>query len=318
METEIQVATRKFKSKEYFEFKEIIKNNPDFIHTGGTMWFRQAARENDFEALSLLVQLGFDINRPDDLFGPPLASAASCGSVDVVKWMLNHGAKIDVSDINSNPLFSAIQSGHSELVKFFVELGIDTKIVYPCGRDAIAFARIWDLKEIIEILGGDPNEKRAPWVNTTLPDLTGKKFSDKIVNLIEKELNLTFPDYYREFLIHDFPNDLYHANCKDNDDWQWLSDDYRIFHTARSIIAYNCEDPKQKNKKRLYDGYIAIGTNGGGDFNCLKDGEDRNVYYFDHELEDFENLNISFEDFIKEEVEVRLEDIKYDLEQSLR
>ncbi len=316
MQTEIQIATQKFKSKDYLEFKKIIRKNPDFIKTGGKMWFRQAASDADIAGLTALLDSGFDLNEPD-YFGPPLANAASYGSINVIQWMLNNGAKIDLSEIHVNPLFSAIQSGHKELVKFFVDYGVDTKIVYPCGRDAIAFAKTWGLREIIEILGGDPNQKRQPWVNTSLPDLTGVRLSKKDLDIIEMELDVKLPDFYRDFL-NDFPNGLYHVNCKDNDDWEWLSDDYPLFHTARSIIAYNCEDPQQKKKIRRYPEYIAIGTNASDDFYCLKEGEYRNVYFFDHELEDFEDMGVLFEDFIREAIETHLENIKYDLEQSLR
>lgn len=300
METDIKIATQKFIKKEYSEFRNILKLHPDFINTAGQMWFDRASSKNDIEALSCLYEIGFDLNQEDHT-GTPLSNAASDGAIQIVKWLLSHGAKIDTRNITNNPLFSAIQCGHPELVKLFLDLGVDPKIVYPCGRNALTFAREWGNKEIIMMLGGDPTEKRTPWVNTALPDLTGKRLTHQILAKIETELNLKFPEYFKEFIKNNFPEKLYFPDAKDNDDWQWLGQDYLLFHTARSFIAYNCDNPQLENKKRLYPGFIAFGTNGGGDFWCIKESDDdRTVYIYDHELEKFETTSTSFEAYIEE------------------
>ena len=70
---------------------------------------------------------------------------------------------------------------------------------------------------------------------------------------IEQELGQRFPVHLLDFLLRDFPPQLFFEDAPDNDQWEWQGPDYAIFHTARSFIAYNTDDSlsttmKHKNR----------------------------------------------------------------------
>jgi len=93
-----------------------------------------------------LVGLGIDINRRGGTFGgSPINEAASEGHLDVVRYLLEVGAELDISDPVRNPLFGAIYGGHIDIVKLLVEKGIDAHVKYTgesmINMDALAFAR---------------------------------------------------------------------------------------------------------------------------------------------------------------------------------
>ncbi|WP_428607296.1 ankyrin repeat domain-containing protein [Sedimenticola sp.] len=299
MKTEVQLATQKFKEGNWHEFCAIVKNNPEFLHTAGMFWFDMSSRKENLPAMDCLYGLGIDLNKPDST-GTPLSKAASDGAMKSVQWLLDKNVIIDESSITNNPLFAAIQGDHVELVKLFIELGVDTKKVYPCGRDALAFSENWGNSDIISLLGGDPNRMKEPWVNTKLRDFTGEKVTEEMLEGIQNELHIVFPEYFKNYLQYSFPPDLFFKESKDNDDWEWLGSDSLLFHTARSYIAYNSKDPQVSRKELLYSSHIAFGTNGAGDFWCIKkNGEDDLVSIYEHELDSFTETGTSFAPFVQ-------------------
>jgi len=251
MKTPLQLASQALLEKDLTSFSAILKRAPYLLDQSKESWFLFAGRKGYIEGLDYLLKLGCDPNTFDST-GTALCKAAAYGHMDAVKWLLEHGAtlELDANDIVKDPLFAAIQSGELAIAKFLIERGINTTITYPCGRDALAFAKQKGQKEIVKILGGDPDEPREPCVKTAIPDFTGQRFPDELIEGVEQELGIKFPLFYRNFLKNEFPDKLFHSEAKDNDDWKWLGPDYLMFHTARSFIAYNSEDPRE-TKKRL-------------------------------------------------------------------
>ena len=85
-----------------------------------------------------------------------LALAASKGHLEVVEYLLQRGVEMDVSEPESNPLFSAIYGGYKDIVTILIEHGIDTQINYTgermTGMDAVAFALERGQTEIAELI----------------------------------------------------------------------------------------------------------------------------------------------------------------------
>jgi len=137
-------------------FYRLLKTHPEFIrHEDGTdRWMWQAASEGKLPIIKALVDLGMDVNESKDLKGSedpdnpfyqaegPIAQAASQGQLETVRWLLEHGAKINYI-VNGKPrclpLDFAAQEGHLDVVKLLVEYGADIHAIWQ-GHNAITLA----------------------------------------------------------------------------------------------------------------------------------------------------------------------------------
>ena len=120
-------------------------------------WLHVAATFGKLEIVKRLVEMGIDVNMRGGTFGGnALNSAASAGHVEVVEYLFSHGAKLDVSEPERNPLFGAIHGGHLNVAEFLISKGIDQKIKYTGSSmnnmDALAFAIERGQKEIATVL----------------------------------------------------------------------------------------------------------------------------------------------------------------------
>ena len=112
-----------------------------------------ASDKDNLELCKALVKMGADINDQDRISGTsPLHRAAANGNEDILSYFINLGAKLDTSEPDRNPLFTAIHHGHFNIVKRLIEAGIDTEVRYT-GQNmkdmgAIEFAHEWGRKEI--------------------------------------------------------------------------------------------------------------------------------------------------------------------------
>lgn len=82
-----------------------------------------------------------------------LNEAAASNQPEMVKFLLEHGAKMDISSADTNPLFSAIYARSVECVKILLDAGIDITVNYEDGPgDAYKFARNYSNREIVLLI----------------------------------------------------------------------------------------------------------------------------------------------------------------------
>jgi ankyrin repeat protein len=91
-----------------------------------------------------------------------LMIAASSGSVDAVKLLVDHGAKVNQVEPRKgqNALMWAAAEGHSDVVEALIKLGADVKATSKAGYTALVFAAIKDDAKSVSRLvtaGADPN-----------------------------------------------------------------------------------------------------------------------------------------------------------------
>jgi hypothetical protein len=183
------------------DLKEILAEHADIIKEEGGDLLYPFGNSSSTEGLEYLTGLGGDINATNFLGKNTLFCAARHGRRTALQWLLDHGAQPDYSDKLSNPLFAAIAKGHHKIVKALIDWGIDTSVEYD-GKDALDEAKYYGNEEICNLLGVN---KSAPpvCIITDIPDLTGKPMNAEKIAYVEKELGISFPAYFQEFLILD-------------------------------------------------------------------------------------------------------------------
>lgn len=154
-----------FNSADVAEFENLLKEYPVFLrHSDGTdRWMWQAATEGNLPLIKCLVRLGQNVNESKDIadFDDPfcqvegaILQAAGGGHLDIVRWLLDNGAKINYS-INGKsrclPLLNAAAKGHSDVVKLLVENGADLNFRFN-GHTPLSQAINYGHHEIAEYL----------------------------------------------------------------------------------------------------------------------------------------------------------------------
>lgn len=102
---------------------------------------RGRAQAQGVELAELFLNSGFDINSPSD-GRAALHAAANSGSPQGVKWLLEHGADVNVRGrMNRTPLhFAAERNRNSKTVEVLVAAGADIKAKDVQGRTALQIA----------------------------------------------------------------------------------------------------------------------------------------------------------------------------------
>ena len=108
-----------------------------------------AAEAGDLRAVERIIKLGDDVNGEDIVKECPLKYASNGGHVDVMKYLVEHGADVDkANEYGMTPLMSAVCRFDAKSVRCLIELGADEKLLNNKGRSAETMAR----DEIIVVL----------------------------------------------------------------------------------------------------------------------------------------------------------------------
>jgi hypothetical protein len=194
--------------------RDLLTHYPDLLKDGVVSindFLRDAARRDNVDMMSLLVEFGADIHAPDGYGDPPapegvIYTAAGNGAINVVRWLLDHGAKVNyhVEGITRCfPLTAAVIGGHLDVVKLLVEHGgADINAVWR-GQNALSCSIMYGQKEIEAYLRF--KGAREPW------QLAGEKprGADTILEHVEKHLGKPQPLSLQEIVADDPPITIY-------------------------------------------------------------------------------------------------------------
>lgn len=130
-------------------------------------WLHVAASFGRLEIVKRLIEMGADVNAYGGLEdSTPLQQAAADGHNEVARYLLSHGARLDVSIPDRNPLFAAIIGGHKEMAELLIDAGIDTTVSYSGrsfkNRTALSFARDRGQSEIAQLLMSSGGQTPGP------------------------------------------------------------------------------------------------------------------------------------------------------------
>lgn len=145
----------------------LLATEPGLLHarTGlGETPLHYLAVENHIEAVKALVEKkGADVNTLNDFGGSPLSDAAGLGYVDLVKYLLSVGAKLQLPEQKELVLHSAVRSGSVEVVRVILNAGAAVNDVESLDETPLHIAAFDDHIEIVRLLleaGADPTAKR--------------------------------------------------------------------------------------------------------------------------------------------------------------
>lgn len=119
-----------------------------------------------FEICRQFLTAGMDINSRDDLGTPMLNIAVRTDNEEIVSWMVDNGAKLNVlsEDRGYSPVMDAVWRGNKEITKFLIEKGADLNTISKEGQSNLVIAVGAGKTEIVKLLaenGADPDIKDA-------------------------------------------------------------------------------------------------------------------------------------------------------------
>ena len=116
------------------------------------------------ELMSRSVRI--DVNNINGTIGPCLSNAAYGGHDEIIKFVLERGADVNVKDDKgTTPLINAVLGNNPRTVNLLLQNGADPKIVMPddkgelTGITALTAARMKGNAEIIRMLDGTGDAK---------------------------------------------------------------------------------------------------------------------------------------------------------------
>ena len=159
------------------EFSRLIRAYPDSLVPHETEpwagnWLHEAANDGLLSFVKLMAELGVDVNVPIHR-GPegPILRAAENGHVEVVRYLLDRGARLNHTVEGVTRCFAlsgAATAGHLDVVKLLVERGADVNASWA-GMNPLLFAISYGHPEVAAYLR--QHGAKEPWelVPTNLP-----------------------------------------------------------------------------------------------------------------------------------------------------
>jgi ankyrin repeat protein len=122
----------------------------------GTSYLNDAALKGQKKMVQLLLDHGARVTERNQTGGTALHDAALGGNVDVVTLLLNHGAAIDDQerDSGATALMMAASMGRVEVVTLLLKRGASRELRDKEGHTALDRARDSGNQEIVKQLGG--------------------------------------------------------------------------------------------------------------------------------------------------------------------
>jgi hypothetical protein len=132
---------------------ESLRNGPNAFGS----WLHDASTKGQLGIVKYLVENGANVNHRGDTFdAEPITYAAFYGHIQVIEYLLSHGATLDVSSPDRNPLFKTISKGRADVAKFLLDAGVDANVVYRSVtgklKNALSYAQERGEKEIADLL----------------------------------------------------------------------------------------------------------------------------------------------------------------------
>ena len=129
-----------------------------------------AVSQGNFDAVIALVNAGALVNNyltGEYVKYAPIYIAACKGYLNLVLYLVQSGAQIDVKDINDvTPLIAAVINGHTRIAEFLINSGADVNAQTKRGDTALILASLNNNVELVKLLlskGANPTLRGKNW-----------------------------------------------------------------------------------------------------------------------------------------------------------
>ncbi|CAN6329744.1 unnamed protein product [Urochloa humidicola] len=131
-------------------------------HPNGGNVLHFAAFKDRLEVCKYLVEeSGFDVNSTATNGDTPIAVAATCGKVSILRYLLDHGGDPGMPEVEGDtPLHAAADCGHEEAVRLLLSRGVDVDPLNDCRLTPLDMAAEKGHDQVVKVLlehGADPN-----------------------------------------------------------------------------------------------------------------------------------------------------------------
>ena len=160
-----------------------------------------AAGQGDLAKVKRLIeQEGVDVNMQDPDGATALMSAVREGHYEVVKYLLDKGAKVDAQKLPEGltPLIIAAMTEQSEMVRLLLARGANVNLLSPAGT-ALSLATFQGYSEIVNILlaNGATPDVQDEQGNTPLIIAVSKNEANIVRSLLQRDANTDLQDNRR-------------------------------------------------------------------------------------------------------------------------
>ncbi len=118
--------------------------------------FEFAIREGSVDIATALFKRGYDVNTIDESVSETvLKAAARHGHADIVEYLIDHGADVNIEGGELSPLMAAAMNGRTDLVDLYIRKGAKINIADRYGKTALMWAGSAAVAELLIRKGAD-------------------------------------------------------------------------------------------------------------------------------------------------------------------
>ena len=111
-----------------------------------------AAGDGHLEIFKTLIDQKADVHKVNSDGATALTIAADGGQLEIVKILIDQKADVDKVDKNGTALMLATLKGHTDIVKYLLEEGAQVNLTNEWGNTALSYAIIADKKDNVEVV----------------------------------------------------------------------------------------------------------------------------------------------------------------------
>jgi ankyrin repeat protein len=127
--------------------------NVDVVDNHGRTALHHAARWDQLDTVTLLLQSGANVDVVDSYGWTPLHQAAQYGRRDIVALLLESGANVNAVDNSGRtPLHEAARWGHRDIVALLLQSGANVNAATNNGRTPLHWAARHGHRDIVALL----------------------------------------------------------------------------------------------------------------------------------------------------------------------
>ena len=157
---------------ELARMREVAKNSPDLLNSAqDELPLNRAATHGWLEVARFLLDHGARVEGIPRV-QPPLYTAAVAGRKAIVELFLDRGAPLEKSPTDVSPLIAACANGHAEVARVLLDRGADANVATARGYTPLHAATTADRVDLVQLLlehGANPNVECRIATGANLP-----------------------------------------------------------------------------------------------------------------------------------------------------